>query len=295
MRIPLRTPKTIVATAAAVGAMVLAVVIPSTVQAIDARSTEPVAAAPAKQGKQVEKVEQVQVDFAGDFLGWAMLDRATGAITSSHNMTQTSSTESMIKVWLVADALRLADAAGRTPSQDTLAQASRAIRHSDDHAAQLLYRANGGDASVQRMIDICKLTDTRVYGDWWSRTTMSPRDAVRLADCIANGTAAGSKWTGWLLAEMRQVTGTTADSDQQATTGGGRWGIIDGVPTEVAKGLAIKNGWTAIGADDSWHLNCLAIHDGWTMAVMMRYPISQGLDYGAQTCARVAEQLVPQP
>ena len=98
-----------------------------------------------------------------------------------------------------------------------------------------------------------------------------------------------------MLSQMRIVTGTTAAADQQATTGGGRWGIIDGVPNEVAGNLAIKNGWTAINADGNWHLNCLAISNNWTLAVMMRYPIGHGLNYGADVCATVARQLVSRP
>ena len=50
----------------------------------------------------------------------------------------------------------------------------------------------------------------------------------------------------------------------------------------------IKNGWTAIGADGNWHLNCLAISDDWILTVMTRYPAHNGLQYGADVCAGVA-------
>ncbi|WP_144123133.1 serine hydrolase [Catellatospora sichuanensis] len=238
---------------------------------------------------------RVNLAFTGDFIGYAMLDRKTGEIIASRNAAQTSSTESMIKVWLVADRLRRAAESGQTVTPPELAQASAAIRHSDDRAAQALYRAGGGNEVVQRMIDICGLTDTTLFDQWWSRTQMSPRDAVRLARCIADGTAAGPSWTGWVLSEMRQVTGSTAPEEQFATTGGGRWGIIDGVPDTLARTLAIKNGWTAIGADGNWHLNCLAISDDWIMNVMTRYPVENGLQYGADVCADVARQLVTPP
>lgn len=238
---------------------------------------------------------RVNLAFTGDFIGYAMLDRRTGEIIASRNATQTSSTESMIKVWLVADHLRRAAESGQTVTPQELAQASAAIRHSDDGAAQALYRAGGGNAVVQRMIDICGLTDTTLFDQWWSRTQMSPRDAVRLAQCVADGTAAGPRWTGWVLSEMRSVTGSTAAEEQFATTGGGRWGIIDGVPDTLARTLAIKNGWTAIGADGNWHLNCLAISDDWIMNVMTRYPVENGLQYGADVCADVARQLVTPP
>nr|WP_155369028.1 serine hydrolase [Catellatospora vulcania] len=260
--------------------------------------------AAAKQGASTRAADRpsrsltagrVNLAFTGDFIGYAMLDRRTGEVVASRNATQTSSTESMIKVWLVADHLRRAAESGQTVTSSELSQASAAIRHSDDRAAQALYLAGGGNEVVQRMIDICGLTDTTLFDQWWSRTQMSPRDAVRLAQCVADGTAAGPQWTGWVLSEMRQVTGSTAADEQFATTGGGRWGIIDGVPDTLARTLAIKNGWTAIGADGNWHLNCLAISDDWIMNVMTRYPVDNGLQYGADVCADVARQLVTPP
>jgi hypothetical protein len=231
------------------------------------------------------------VDFTGDFLGWAMLDRASGTITGE-NVGQTSTTESMIKTWLVADFLRRSAERGHTPTAAELSTAREAIRWSDDDAAQELYEANGGDDSIERMIQVCGLTETTGYDNWWSRTQMSPRDAVRLGLCLGNGTAAGPMWTDWLLGEMRQVHGTTDPQDQHPTRGGGHWGIIDGVPAAQAPSVAIKNGWTAHQSDGDWHVNCLAVSDNWVMAVMMRYPSSNGLEYGAGVCRSIAGQLL---
>lgn len=231
------------------------------------------------------------VEYTVDgFAAWALLDRGTGRIAGSANLSETSSTESMIKVWLVSDYLRR----NPEPSAQRLAQASTAIRDSDDDAAQSLYLDGGGDEVVQRMISMCGLTDTSVARPgWWSYTQMSPRDAVRLGECVKNGTAAGPTWTAWVLKEMTLVRGTTADKDQHETSGGGRWGIIDGLPDEiVAQGVGIKNGWTSIWADGNWHVNCLAVADDWVLAVMLRYPAEHGLDYGANVCRTITEQLV---
>ena len=91
---------------------------------------------------------------------------------------------------------------------------------------------------IQRAIKICGLTDTKrgnvkPYTGWWSFTRMSPRDAVRVGDCIADGKAAGPKWTKWVLDQMSKVRGTTAAKDQGNPSGGGRWGIIDGLPKSI--------------------------------------------------------------
>ncbi|PWR10988.1 hypothetical protein DKT68_07240 [Micromonospora acroterricola] len=253
----------------------------------------------------------VSVTFKGDFFSWALMDRQTGKISGSSNMTSTSSTESMIKAWIVSDYLRqLGD---KEPSAALKKAASLAIRDSNDDAANLVYKAAGGSYVVppgsqpgpviKRAISICGLTDTKrgnvpKYEGFWSFTRMSPRDAVRLGDCIADGKAAGPKWTKWVLSEMSKVQGTTAAKDQKAKSGGGRWGIINGLPKSItAQGpVSIKNGWTPLYYDGNWHVNCLAVTDRWSLAVMLRYSIKNGLDYGAQVCASVATQLVtPQP
>ncbi|MCO1595597.1 hypothetical protein M8C17_10510 [Micromonospora sp. RHAY321] len=253
----------------------------------------------------------VSVNFKGEFFSWALLDRETGTISGSPNMTATSSTESMIKAWIVSDYLRqLKD---KEPSAALKEAARLAIIDSNDGAANKVHAAAGGsykpsksstpDAVIQRAIKICGLTDTKrgnvePYTGYWSFTRMSPRDAARLGDCIADGKAAGPKWTKWVLDQMSKVRGTTAAKDQKATYGGGRWGIINGLPKSItAQGpVSMKNGWTPLNYDGNWHVNCLAVNGKWSLAVMLRYSIKSSLDYGAQVCASVATQLVtPQP
>ncbi|QSB14362.1 hypothetical protein JQS43_23175 [Natronosporangium hydrolyticum] len=241
----------------------------------------------------------VSVDSDG-FFSWAALDRTTGDAAGSDNADETSSTESVIKAWIVADHLRRVHAAGDEPTDRELRDGRLAIRDSHNGTTQRLYNKNGRDDVVDRMVEICELTDTHTpEGDegWWSRTEMSARDMTLLGECLADGRAAGPEWTDWVLAEMRNVRGTTDPEDQRAEEGfeGGRWGIIDALPDEQADEVAIKNGWTRIGRTDSWHLNCLAVTDEWVIAVVMRYPAKNSLDYGAERCASVAEQLFAPP
>jgi hypothetical protein len=235
------------------------------------------------------------------FFSWAMLDRRTGDLSGSRNLSATTSTESMIKIWIVADFLRRSTEKGQAPGKRRLTQGTAAIRDSDDDAAQSLYIAGGRDAVVERMINKCGLKDTEVAGPggvgdkgWWSYTRISARDAVRLGECVKTGTAAGPRWTAWVLQQMARVRGTTAAEDQHSRRGGGRWGIIDGLPPALpAAEVSIKNGWTMINADQMWHLNCLAVTDDWVLAVLTRYPGRLGLQYGANVCKSVAEQLFP--
>jgi len=216
------------------------------------------------------------------FVSWAFLDRRTGEMVTSPNVTATSSTESMIKAWISSDYLRRQDEAGKTPPQSRLDELTRMIRDSDDQAAEDIYRLDGTNAVVRRMIDICQLTDTviaRPY--WWSYTEISARDAVRLGLCVADGRAAGPKWTAWVINEMRHVRGD------------GLFGIKPALPDDLAGEVAIKNGWTIVGGD--WHLNCLAVHDDWILAVLNRYPSRLGKQYGADLCASVTKQLLVLP
>jgi hypothetical protein len=241
------------------------------------------------------------VDVAVDgFFSWALLDRETGGTRGSTDVAATNSTESMIKIWIVSDFLRLTAMAGKTPTPSQLGWASTAIRDSNDVSAEKLFNLGGRASVISRLIDICGLTNTRAVTPpgastiWWSYTKMSARDAVRMGACVGDGRAAGQQWTGWVLNEMASVTGTADAKDQHATWGGGRWGIIDGLPKSVAdQGVSIKNGATLINADDSWHVDCLAVHTDWVLAVLLRYPRSHSLQYGADICKTVAQQLFP--
>jgi hypothetical protein len=247
------------------------------------RSPEPAHASPTESSLDMATqpapplLTPTPVDVtAQGFLSWAMLDRQTGTITGSANFaTATNSTESMIKAWISADYLRRL---GTTqPLESRLNELTRMIRDSDDDAAEDIYNVGGRDAVVRRMISICELTETSIFNGWWSRTQVSARDAVRLGGCVADGRAAGAKWTPWLLGEMRQVRGE------------GRFGIIDALPPTVTAQTAIKNGWTIVG--NQWHLNCLALVDRYALAVLTRYPSGLGISYGAGLCRDVTTKL----
>ncbi len=237
-----------------------------------------------------------------NFFGWTLIDRRTGQSAGSANQeTATSTTESMIKAWIAADYLRHQ---ASTPSPATLAQLNTMIIDSDNTIATTYYQRNGGDASISELIKLCGLKQTQPpsLANEWSYTTMSPADAARMGLCIAQGTAAGPQWTNWLLDAMKNVRGTV--DQQQPTTGGGRWGIIDGLPTNLVATTSIKNGWTAQVYDHNWHVNCLAINPDWVLAIEIHYRWTSpnddwhqadNLKQGADTCAAVTRQLVGTP
>jgi hypothetical protein len=238
----------------------------------------------------------------GGFFAWAFYDRRTDTMSGSANSaSKTNSTESMIKTWLVSDYLRrLGD---KQPSTTALNYVKTAIINSNDNSASWLYSQDGGSASISRLIKTCGLKGTRANSKGWAYTTMTAQDAARLGLCVGNGTAAGPKWTEHVLSLMKQVQGTTAAKDQQRTTGGGHWGIIDGLPKNLVPETSIKNGWTMLFADGLWHVNCLAVHDDWVLAVQVRIKAvktslgqkdTAGLNAAAKICSTVAQQLTYQ-
>jgi hypothetical protein len=220
----------------------------------------------------------VRLKPAGTY-SWAVLHRPTGTLHSSPNGGGTSFTESVIKIWLAADHLRRAEATDRKPSGARLRLLSSMIRDSNDRAADQIWALNGGDAGVRRMISACRLRDTTVHPGWWSKTQMSARDAVRLGACVADPATTTPKWTKWLLTEMRGVRGK------------GRFGVVDGLPPAMVGQVAIKNGWFMHGFDGHWRINCLAVHDEWSIAVLTRYERRHGFAYGGRVCADVTRQV----
>jgi hypothetical protein len=102
-----------------------------------------------------------------------------------------------------------------------------------------------------------------------------------MANCIADGTAAGPQWTDWLLTRMRTVNL-------------GDFGIRKALPAAAAAQVAIKNGWLDYDDDHMWHVNCMAVTDTWAMAVLQRYAPTPtyNFTYGQTTCTNVATQLI---
>ncbi|NGM12644.1 serine hydrolase [Verrucosispora sioxanthis] len=223
---------------------------------------------------------EIDLDIDG-WYAWSVLDRRSGEIIGSENMAETSTTASLIKAWIVADYLRRTADAGQTPSDGKLDDLTRIIRDSDNTRTEQLYTQIGRSASIKRLLSTCELTDSKVSSDLgWSRTQLSPRDTARLGNCIAEGTAAGPKWTKWLLSEMRQVRGA------------GDFGIRKAFPAAEAKKIAIKNGWVDRTREQEIHVNCLAIGDTWAMGVMLQYPINKGYEYGMKNCEKITEALL---
>lgn len=207
---------------------------------------------------------------------WALLDRRTGEVWSSANGDESSRTASMVKAWLAALYLRKYP----EPTPAWLAALSTMIRDSNNSAADRVYQVLGGNRTVTDAVkDLCGVQEFVPSGRWWASTTISPRQAVLLGDCIADGRIASPAWTQWLLGEMRAVRG------------GGDFGIRWALPEPLRSTIAIKNGWTS-GWGDGWYVNCMGITDAWVLVIETR---SGSFGDGQDGCWSIANQLLRVP
>jgi len=212
---------------------------------------------------------------------WALMDTRTGELYGSKNMHETQRTASMIKAWIASDYLRRQAEAGSTPTDYWLDQVAAAVQKSDNNAASNVWGQVGRGASTKRMISMCNLKDSS-SSDNWSDTRLSAYDTAKLGACINSGKAAGAKWTPWLLTKMRTIIL-------------GDFGIRKAFPADVAKTIAIKNGWIDRRSQtpNVYTVNCLAIGEHWTMGVMTNSPLAthSSESYGANVCKQVAAAL----
>ncbi len=211
---------------------------------------------------------------------WSKTNRVTGAVSSFGGST-TIYSESTVKIWLAADFFRRVKAQNRTPTAWEYEQLRRMIVFSDDWAGEYFYRQNGSDATISRMITTCKLTDTKVYQAWWSKTAISARDLVKLGVCVVEGrTGASAYHTGLLTYWMRNIGGDSL------------FGIEWALPPREAVQVAAKNGWFNHTSDGRWRVLCLGVHPKWALAVLTYYPNTYGRGYGEKLCETVTERVL---
>ena len=225
-------------------------------------------------------------DGTKDWASFTLLDRRTNKSVGDRRAAQTTFAESTVKAWLAADLLATRARQGTAPSAYETARMTAMIRLSDDNAAEFIYRTLGGDDAIEDMIETCGLVDTTVYDDWWSKTMISSRDLARLGDCIIPGK--GKLFSPRVGAPLMQLLRSVDRSNA--------FGIQQAQPAGNGVRIAVKNGWTEHGASGQWNVNCLGIWgpgNRWVLAVTIRYPISNGLNYGANVCRRVTTALYP--
>lgn len=226
------------------------------------------------------------VTAAAEWASFTLIDQRTDRVVGDRRAAGPTNSESAVKAWLGADLLATRAAAGEPLSGWEQSLLDGMIRVSDDDAAEVIWRSLGGDTSIARMIRTCELTDTTVWPTRWAMTQISSRDLARVGVCIAPGLgkllspAVGAP----LLRLMRTVDASNA------------FGIQEAEPAGKGVRIAVKNGWTEHGGTGLWNVNCLAMWGTdlrYVLAVTTRYPVANGLAYGADLCRRVTTALFP--
>jgi hypothetical protein len=168
-------------------------------------------------------------------------------------------------------------AAGRHVSAANRALIERAIRASDDQAAEALYRPLGADAVLRDLKTVCGVTVSTARRGYWSYAQITAQDSTNILDCVL--TKAPTYTDGKLLIDALD------DVDPED-----RFGIAQALPAGTV--VAVKNGWTAHSATGLWNLNCVASWNHYTLAVLTRYPMGRGQDYGAGVCKDVTTTIL---
>ena len=214
----------------------------------------------------------------GLWMSWSLLDRSDDRRTGSgSSTTERTAAESSIKAWIAADYLRKAQEAGRSLTGSQLGLIDRAIRSSDDDAAETMYVSLGRDQILTDLDRTCGVTAATSQAGYWSYTQITADDATRILDCVLDKAPTYPNGDR-LIDALHHV-----DAD-------GSFGIPQALGSDIP--VAVKNGWTAHSSPGVWNVNCVASWDHYVLAVLTRYPIDRGLDTGAGVCRDVATSVL---
>jgi hypothetical protein len=253
--------------------------VPPSAAAVSAPAPSPVSSATAVQPDVFRTgLDTGREGESGLWLSWSLVDRSDGRPTGSANsMKERTNAESSMKAWIAADRLRVDSDARRATSAHNRALIDRAIRASDDAAAEELYRGLGADTVLRQLNQVCGVAVTTSKRGYWSYAQITAENATKVLDCVLD--KAPTYRDGKLLIDA--LHGVNPD---------GRFGIPQALPPGTD--VAVKNGWTAHSATGQWNLNCVASWDHYTLAVLTRYPIGRGQDYGAGVCRDVTTKVL---
>jgi hypothetical protein len=252
---------------------------PPSAAAVSAPAPSPVSSATAVQPDVFRTgLDTGYEGESGLWLSWSLADRSDGPRTGSANSTkERTNAESSMKAWIAAERLRVDSDARRATSAHNRALIDRAIRTSDDAAAEELYRGLGADTVLRQLNQVCGVAVTTSKRGYWSYAQITAENATNVLDCVLD--KAPTYRDGKLLIDA--LHGVNPD---------GRFGIPQALPPGTD--VAVKNGWTAHSATGQWNLNCVASWDHYTLAVLTRYPIGRGQDYGAGVCRDVTTKVL---
>ncbi len=200
-----------------------------------------------------------------DLLGMSVTDLRTGATFSFRGDLATNSA-SIAKVMIALAALRKARRAGEDLSFENYTRISRAIRDSDNDAADQLWEWVGGVPAYDALAADLGLPHTHSdpRSEFWSWTNTTPDDQRLLMHLLATGTEAVHEEDRLYLMELMSKTNPSQT-----------WGV--GHPRAAKVSVSMKNGWVQFKSlDNLWAVNSIGRVSGegrdYVAALMSRRP-----------------------
>ncbi|WP_165985696.1 serine hydrolase [Streptomyces sp. YIM 98790] len=156
-------------------------------------------------------------------------------------------TASIVKVNIVAALLLTAQDEGRELTRTELAEASAAIRYSDNPATDALWQRLGGERGLDAANARLGLTDTRGGGDGhWGLTQTTAADQITLLRAVFGTPSPLTAASRELLQEL--MGDVVADQ---------RWGISAAAGAGAEGPVEIKNGWLPRSQTLLWDVNSI--------------------------------------
>jgi len=155
------------------------------------------------------------------WMAWSLVDRADGRRAGSPNAAmERTNAESSIKAWITTAYLRDAQEDGRDASAEDLALIDRAIRASDDAAAEKLYRKLGADRVLAELEPACGVRVRTSERHYWSYAQISatPRASSAASSSRLRGTRTATGWSTPCTTSIRTArSGSRRHSDRTST------------------------------------------------------------------------------
>lgn len=157
--------------------------------------------------------------------GAVVYDRRGGNVLLAHNAARQFRAASVVKLLIAIDTLR------RSPTSS--ASVARMLTYSNNPIASALWVRGGGPAIVRRTADRIGLRDTappEIPGRW-GNTLLSARDVVAIYRHILTESPTAMRET--IVEALSATTRRAADG----------WDQYFGIPSEIDRPWAIKQGW----------------------------------------------------
>ncbi|MER5408906.1 serine hydrolase [Streptomyces sp. NPDC002769] len=179
----------------------------------------------------------------------AVLDLdGTGRVPTVYGDDVTYDTASIIKVDILATLLLQAQDAGRRLTAQERAHAEPMIRHSDNAAANALWREIGRAPGLEAANKRLGLTETKGgSGTRWGLTRTTASDQIRLLRAVF---ATGGKPDGGATA-LNQESRTYVRTLMAGVATEQAWGVS----AAGGSGWALKNGWLQRSTSGLWDVN----------------------------------------